>query len=126
MDIDVFKRVVELLKSTQEKDLAIYKLGIDLTNVNEGYHEIISHLIGAYYGPEGKETFEWWCYDKEFGARTDLAMTNSDGVELCQTIDDLHQYIEDTAAPFSYKLPRKMTEEERMNFMESIFPGIKN
>jgi hypothetical protein len=121
MDIDVFKRVVELLKATQEKDLAIYKLGINLTNVNEDYQEIISHLIGAYYGPEGKETFEWWCYDKEFGERADLTMTNSDGIELCQTIDDLHQYLEDTAAPFSYKLPQKMTQEERIDFMSAIF-----
>ena len=126
MDIEVFKRVVELLKYAQEKDLAVYKLGIDLDNFNEDYQEVIGHLIGAYYGSDGKDTFEWWCYDKEFGERKDLAMTNSDGVEICETIEDLHQYLEDTEAPFTYKLPKKMSEAERMEFMESMFPGIKS
>jgi hypothetical protein len=126
MDIQVFKRVVEQLKTTQERTHALAKLGIEVYSITDDLNAAISHLVGAYYGQEGLDTFEWWCWDKDWGTRTDLRMTNADGISICETIEDLHQYLEDTAAPFTYTLPVPMTDAERMELMESMFPGIKD
>lgn len=126
MDIEVFKKVVEQLKITQERSRSLAKLGVEVYSITDELISAISHLIGAYYGKEGLETFEWWCWDKEWGTRTDLRMKAANGEVICETIEDLHQYLEDTGNPYDYKLPVPLTHEERMNYMETIFPGIKN
>ena len=77
-------------------------------------------MIGSYYGKEGKETFDWWCYDKNWGERTDLTMTDKDGNELCITIEELHQWLEENKTD-DYNLPYQMTDEERTRYLNGIF-----
>jgi hypothetical protein len=89
MKLEVFKKIIELLKKHQSKIDAAYKAEIDLINFCDPLEQVISLLIGSYYGKEGKETFDWWCYEKNWGERTDLTMTDKDGNELCRTIEEL-------------------------------------
>jgi hypothetical protein len=120
MKLTVFKEVVRLLQAQNIKDNSFSKLGLDTMNLNEDLDTAVVLLIGAAYGEKGKETFLWWCYDKDWGTREDLKMTDEDGTELCKTIEDLWQYLEDNISD-DYDIPVKMTDEERLEFIETVF-----
>ena len=120
MKLTVFKEVVRLLQVQDEKESAFSKLGLDTMNLNEEVDTVVVLLIGALYGESGKETFLWWCYEKEWGTREDLTMTDVDGTELCKTIEELWKYLEDNVKD-DYNLPVKMTDEERLEFLETVF-----
>jgi len=120
MKLEVFKEVVKRLEAKQEKERAGYKIGLDMYDLAEDLNVIISHLVGSQYGREGLDTFEWWCYDKDFGARADLQMTAADGSVLCSTIEELWSYLE-AEANDSYDLPKKMTDEEKIESIKNFF-----
>ena len=120
MNLEVFKEVVRLLKEHEEKGQAAYESGVDLINFCDPISTAVGHMIGSLYGKEGKETFGWWCYEKDWGTRKDLEMRNSDGVLICDTIEDLHQWLEDMAV-CDYELPKKLTEEEQMKRWDQFF-----
>ena len=120
MKLTVFKEVVRLLQVQDEKESAFSKLGLDTMNLNEEVDTVVVLLIGALYGESGKETFLWWCYEKEWGTREDLTMTDVDGTELCKTIEELWKYLEDNVKD-DYNLPVKMTDAERLEFLETVF-----
>lgn len=120
MKLEVFKEIIRLLEKHDKSIHKIYEAGIDLTNIQDDLHVIINHLIGSIYGKEGLETFNWWCYDKEWGCRDDLDMTDTDGNILCQTIEDLHAYLEENADD-TYDLPQKMSSSERLELLKQMF-----
>lgn len=120
MNLEVFKEIVQLLKEQQEKLDTAYKAGVDLINFCDPMSTAVGHLVGSLYGKEGKETFDWWCYEKDWGTRKDLEMRNHDGDLLCDTVEDLHQWLEDNAV-WDYELTRKMTDEERANILKEMF-----
>lgn len=94
MKLETFKVLVEKLKIQQQKERAAYQIGIDLLELTNTFHEVISILVGSYYGKEGLEIFEWWCFEKDWGSREDLTMRDKDNNELCKTIEGLHEYLE--------------------------------
>ena len=119
--LEVFKRIVLKLKEQGESMDKAYKAGIDLINFTGPYESVISMLIGSIYGQEGKETFDWWCYEKDFGKRTDLKMTDKDGNELCRTIEELHQYLEENKVNDYYLSKYQiMTDEERTSLLNQL------
>ena len=120
MRLDVFKEVVRLLKSQSDRDSAIYGMGVDLSEFESPLQFVITHLIGSIYGMEGKDVFDWWCYDKEWGPKTELEMTDTEGNLMCETIEDLHQYLEDSIV-LDYELPKVYTDEERLNVLKKFF-----
>ena len=118
---EVFERIVLELKEQQEKLDKAYEAGIDHINFTGPYESVISMLIGSIYGQEGKETFDWWCYEKNFGERTDLTMTDKDGNELCRTIEELHQYLEENKVNDYYLSKYQiMTDEERTSLLNQL------
>ena len=118
---EVFERIVLELKEQQEKLDKAYEAGIDHINFTGPYESVISMLIGSIYGQEGKETFDWWCYEKNFGERTDLTMTDKDGNKLCRTIEELHQYLEDNKVNDYYLSKYEiMTDEERTALLNQL------
>ena len=120
MKLEVFRQIVSKLKEQEESLGSAYKSGIDLINFTNPYESVISMLIGSIYGNEGKETFDWWCYEKKWGERMDLTMTDKDGNELCRTVEELHQYLEENRTD-DYELPRLMSEEERMQIIKQLY-----
>lgn len=120
MKYEVFERVIALLKKSSEIDHALYKAGLDVANITDDLHTIITHLIGSIYGDDGGDTFSWWCHDKEWGTRTDLTMTDADGNSLCETMEDLYQYLEENKND-DYRLRIPMTDEERMETFRALF-----
>lgn len=122
MKFEVFAEIVALIKEQSDKEHLAHQTGIDLLEFNNPIHTAVSHLIGTIYGPEGKDVFDWWCYEKDWGARKDLVMTEADGTEVCQTLVDLHDWLE-TNKTDEYGLPTKLTLEERLSLIASIFGG---
>lgn len=120
MTLKVFKEVVKLLKEQNDSIDVAYKAGVDLVNFCDPISTAVSHMIGAVYGIEGRETFDWWCYEKAWGTRADLNMTDVDGKVLCETIEDLHEYLEDTKLS-DYDIVEPIPFEERMKVFKQIF-----
>lgn len=123
MKLEVFKELIEKLKSQSQKERAAYAVGVDLLEFNSSYQSVISILIGTYYGKDGLDTFDWWCYEKDWGSREDLTMTDQDNNELCRTVDDLHRYLEENKID-DYELPRRLSLselEERLNNLTKGF-----
>jgi hypothetical protein len=120
MKISVFKEIVNQLKNADAKKSAFHKLGLDIYDVTEELDIVLSHLIGSHYGKEGKDIFDWWCYEKDFGENKELKMTDKDGSLLCETIEDLHTYLEENITT-DYDLPKQMTDAERERFLKSMF-----
>ena len=119
--LEVFEKIVLKLKEQGESMDKAYKAGIDLISFTGPYESVISMLIGSIYGQEGKETFDWWCYEKNFGERTDLTMTDKDGNELCRTIEELHQYLEENKVNDYYLSKYEiMTDEERKDLLNQL------
>jgi hypothetical protein len=116
----VFKEIVAKLKEQSETLNKVYASGVDLTNIVDAYGTVISHLIGTIYGKEGKETFDWWCYEKEWGNRTDLTMTDIDGNPVCETIEDLYEWLE-SGDDLDYDLPIKLTDSQKMEMLNNLF-----
>ena len=118
---EVFKQIVSKLKEQQEKSDKAYKAGIDLIDFTDPYASVISMLIGTIYGKEGKETFDWWCYEKDWGEQTDLTMTDKDGNELCRTIEELHQYLEENKVnDYCLSKYKIITDEERKDLLDEL------
>ena len=118
---EVFERIIFELKEQQQKLDKAYEAGIDHINFTGSYESVITMLIGSIYGQEGKETFDWWCYEKNFGERTDLTMTDKDGNELCRTIEELHQYLEENKVNDYYLSKYQiMTDEERKDLLNKL------
>jgi hypothetical protein len=120
MKLKVFKEIIVKLKEQDEILDKTHDAGIDLTNLLDPIQTVVSHLIGTIYGKEGLETFQWWCYEKEWGTRDDITMTDDAGNKLCQTVKDLHKYLEENAIE-DYKLTKKLTDEERLAILKNMF-----
>jgi hypothetical protein len=82
---------------------------------------VVSHLIGSIYGKVGLDVFDWWCYEKEWGTRTDLTMTDAEGKIFCNTIEELHEYLESLDDKQEYHIPKQLSDEERMEMLKNIF-----
>lgn len=123
MKLEVFKELIEKLKVQSQKERDAYNVGVDLFEFNNEFHSIVSILIGSYYGKDGLETFDWWCYEKKWGSREDLKMTDQDNNELCRTIEDLHQYLEENKKS-DYELPRKLFPSELEKELTSLVKGF--
>ena len=120
MKLEVFKEIVEKLKEQDGILNKTYGAGIDLTNIFDPIQSVVSYLIGSIYGMEGLGTFEWWCYDKEWGSNTEIKMTDKDGNVLCETIEELHQWLEENADN-TFEIPKKLSDAERLKLIENMF-----
>lgn len=120
LKLKVFKEIVSQVRLQSDNISLAYKSGIDLINFFDPSSSAISHLIGGIYGKDGLDTFNWWCYDKNWGQRTDLKMTDKNGQEICRTVEELHSWLEENKDD-DYDLPHKMSDVERINFLENIF-----
>jgi hypothetical protein len=124
MKLEIFKEIVDKLQEQQEILDNTYKAGVDITNLLDPIQSVVSHLIGSIYGGAGLDVFDWWCYEKEWGTKTDITMTDENDKTFCNNIEELHAYLEsfDEEQKKEYSLPKQLTDEERVEIMKSILP----
>jgi hypothetical protein len=123
MKLEVFKVVVDKLQEQQKILDNTYNAGIDITNLVDPIQSVVSHLIGSIYGEVGLDVFSWWCYEKEWGTRADLTITDDDGKTYCNNVEELYEYLEslDQRQKQEYRLPKQLSDEERTELMKELF-----
>ena len=94
MDFDTFKSIIDKLQTINNKVDVAYSLGVDLIDFVDAYESIIVSLLRAVYGSGGLVTFEWWRHDKKWGTDPSCTMTDEHGNLQCETIEELHNYLE--------------------------------
>lgn len=119
MDKQVFKHILEHIKKKDDTISLLYPY-VDLTNITEGYEQIISTLFKCYFGKEGYDWISWFLYEKQ--GREDMRAWDKDGNEICRNEDELWDLCEEARLTKSeYTIPVPMTDEERLEFINQCF-----
>lgn len=93
MEYEQFEKIIlNLQKSSDQADL-LYKNGIDITEVTDNLHIIISDLLGIIFTDDGKDWIDWFMYEKEFGKRDDLKAWDVDKNEIAYDIKSLYELL---------------------------------
>jgi len=66
MTKELFEAILKAIRQERELRSMLYKLNIDIINLESGYNEVIQLLIKATYNSEGVDWFNWYVYDKGF------------------------------------------------------------
>ena len=93
MDYEKFKNIIESLEKVGERSHSIYKLGVNLMDYEELYHNIITSLLNSVFDKEGKDWIDWYLYERVgFTNKVNLA-TDKDGKEICYDIPSLWEEV---------------------------------
>jgi hypothetical protein len=69
MTFETFSAIILIIKNQSEKLSGLNSLGVDLVNFVDPYNDIISRCIKEFYGDDGLDWFDWFCYESDFGQR---------------------------------------------------------
>lgn len=94
MKFETFESIVNTLKEQGEILSKLYEMNVDLIEFVDPHRYVISTLIEELYGEGGLEMFDWFCYDRDYGKRTDLTAHDADGNLICQDLRGLWEYME--------------------------------
>ena len=94
MEKTVFFNLIEQLEKHDHKIHDLYRLGVDLIDLNDPLNSVIKDLMVECFGVDGEDMISWWCYEKDFGKREDLTCRDKDGNLICQDLDGLYEYIQ--------------------------------
>jgi hypothetical protein len=93
MDYDIFKNVIEGLEKSRDQSHDLYKLGVNLIDYDDIYHNIITNLLNSVFDKEGKDWIDWYLYERiGFTNKVNLA-TDADGKEICYDIPSLWEEV---------------------------------
>lgn len=121
IELKTFQQIIYLMSNSDDKLRKLHELDIDLVELFDPLHSVISHLIGSIYGCEGLDIFNWWCFDKNYGIIKDIKMEDKDGNILCETIEDLHQYLEDNKLnDYSISSYKELNKLNLISFLNTI------
>jgi predicted protein tyrosine phosphatase len=83
------------MKKSSENMQAAQKLNIDLNEFMEDESWVTQHLWNVILTKEGYDWFSWFMYEKAYlyDLRKDMKAWDEDKNEICQTIDDLYNYL---------------------------------
>lgn len=89
MTYEQFKTVIEKLEKVSETSHSLYRLGVDLMEYTNTYHEIITTLISSVFDKEGKDWIEWYLYERIGFSGKENPATDKDGNPICYDIPSL-------------------------------------
>lgn len=95
MTKETFKKILELQSENYQKQHQLYKLGLDIIELNEPLVEAIYILWREYLTEEGLENLNWFLYDKDYISgtlREDLKAWDGKG-EILKNIDELYDHL---------------------------------
>lgn len=100
---NVFASIVTKFKKMDKKLTDVQNNGVNLIDFVEDYNVIINMLLESIYGEEGLDVFCWWCYDKNWGTAKNITMVDQDNKLMCESIEELHEYLESLPTAKSLK-----------------------
>lgn len=66
MTQELFKSILKAIRQERKFRSTLYKLNIDIINLESVYGDVIQALIKETYNKEGVDWFNWYVYDKGF------------------------------------------------------------
>jgi len=125
MNLEVFTEILNKLRKQSDKEHALYALDIDTINFSDNYASVINILLDVYYGKEGTDWIYWYLYERDPVGTIDQA-TTSDGKPICYDVKSLWEEVEQCRLlnDKEYELPKKMSDEERLQVLTMIQNGF--
>ena len=122
MTYEAFQQVILLLKKDSNKSNKLYKLGVDMFNINDELHQIITTLFRAHYSKDGEDMISWWLWED-----TEKLLYDLEGNQIndLTKIEDLWKYIEEIRKSSDFEeytpeKPKKMSKKQ----LEKLFKGM--
>jgi hypothetical protein len=91
-----FEEVILKLQLTQLRSQQLYKLGVDLMEIEEPYHNVIDILFSSCFNDEQMGWIDWFLYERVGINGKILKATKKVGrkkVEICYDIDSLWETV---------------------------------
>lgn len=93
MTKETFEKIILLKQLTLKRSRELYKLGVDLMQIEESHEKIIDTLLREVFNEEQIGWIDWFLYERE-GMRGDiLEAHDADGNQICHTIDSLWETV---------------------------------
>lgn len=125
MKLEVFEKIVTLIKQQSEKTTALYRLGIDITDYEDSYSEIITHILRAYYGSEGEDWISWYIHERD-GINGEINEAwDKDNNPICYDIPSLWKHVEELRCSTDFKEYELKKRDGNLDFMVYLFSGFK-
>lgn len=93
MEYERFEKIILYLQNSHDKVNLLYANSIDLTEVIDPLHYIISDLLKIIFNDDGQDLIEWFMYEKDFGRRVDLKAWDEDKNEIAYDIKSLYDLL---------------------------------
>jgi len=61
MEKTVFFNLIEQLEKHDHKIHDLYRLGVDLVDLNDPLNSVIKDLMVECFGVDGEDMISWWC-----------------------------------------------------------------
>ena len=115
MKLEVFKKLLYVMRQQEEKLNAAYKSGIDLINFFDDGGNATSLLLSVYYGEEGKDWIDWYLYERD--------SNSADINPICYDDESLWKEVEQCKLDndVEYTLPIVLTSEEKFKMINDMF-----
>lgn len=91
-----FKEIILNLQLTSKRSHELYKLGVDLMNVEEPYHKIIDQLMRECFNEEQIGWIDWFLYERETYGGEILEAHDADGNPICYDVDSLWETVSES------------------------------
>jgi hypothetical protein len=126
MKLEVFEKIVTLIKEQSERSFKLAEMGVDLINYEDSYAAAITLLFRAYYGTEGEDWISWYLYEKESLSGEILQAWDKEGNEICYDIPSLWKCVEELRCAddfVEYELPevKPIDEDFIINLLGGFF-----
>ena len=122
MRFESFEYLISKIKEQSEIDHRFYAMGLDLQNIVDPFHHIISHLLRVYYGKDGEDWISWFLYERSNSEEAQA--WDKDGNEICFDLKSLWIHVEEirVSSDFEeYVPPKERTKEEMEEDLKEIF-----
>lgn len=123
MKLEVFKKLLYVMRQQEEKLNAAYKSGIDLINFFDDGGNATSLLLSVYYGEEGKDWIDWYLYERDSNSADINQAMDKDNNPICYDDESLWKEVEQCKLDndVEYTLPIVLTPEEKFKMINDMF-----
>ncbi len=118
MKLESFEYLINKIKEASERENSFYSLGLDIQNISDPYHQIITHLIRVYYGKEGEDWISWYLYEKN--GREDMKAWDKDRNEICYDIPSLWKEVEEIRVSIDFEEYTQESKSAKENILEFL------
>jgi hypothetical protein len=92
MNKQEFIKMINHLQEESDRYSLLYKNGIDVLNLTEGFHSVITILGESLFSKEGWDWITWFCYETNFG-KNNLEAWDEHKNPICYDIDSLYEFL---------------------------------